>query len=194
MQQVGGVQGSQERLWCLAIFRSPFLVGQQQLKPDKHMHKHTSVCMNACTHTTSHLHGTQWCWECDVHLDSSARRLVLLSLHQSYSASLAVQETKPEETDRQSSQSDRRKAIKHRWWPPSDASCISLNSISNSRKHLRNRNHERLALDTSSKVSYFTQYITIKVLCRLNHVHWLNSFQTVSSELISNMHHVPTFV
>lgn len=97
----GGVYDSQERLWCLAIFRSLFLVGQQQLKPDKHMHKHTSVRMNACTHTASHLHGTQWCWECDVHLDSSVRKLVLLSPHQSYSASPAVQETKPEEEDRE---------------------------------------------------------------------------------------------
>lgn len=45
-----GCRIGQERLWCLAIFRSPFLTGQQQLKPDKHVHKHTSVCMNACIH------------------------------------------------------------------------------------------------------------------------------------------------
>lgn len=50
----GGGGGGQERLWCLAIFRSPFLAGQQQLKPDKHMHKHTSVRMNACTHPCTH--------------------------------------------------------------------------------------------------------------------------------------------
>lgn len=43
-----GCRGSQERLWCLAIFRSPFLMGQQQLNPDKHVHKHTPVHMNAC--------------------------------------------------------------------------------------------------------------------------------------------------
>lgn len=68
----------------------------------------TSTCINtllcAWMHApmhapTSHLHGTRWCWECDVRLDSSARRVLQLSPHQSYSASPAVQETTPEEKD-----------------------------------------------------------------------------------------------
>lgn len=113
------------------------------------------MCMNARTHTTSHLHGTQWCWECDVHLDSSARRLVLLTPHQSYSASPAVQETKPEEEDRKKRECDQRTTINYNWWHPSHASCISPNLIWNSKKHLRVRNHERLAQNTPSKVRYF---------------------------------------
>lgn len=42
--------GGQERLWCLAIFRFPFFTGQQQLKPDKLVHKHTPEQMNASNH------------------------------------------------------------------------------------------------------------------------------------------------
>lgn len=70
--------------------------------------KHISMCINAHTHTqkpTSHLHGTRWCWECDVHLDSSVRRLVLLNPHQSCSASPAVQETTPEKKTSEGRQS-----------------------------------------------------------------------------------------
>lgn len=46
----GGGGGGQERLWCLAIFRFPFFTGQQQLKPDKLVHKHTPEHMNASNH------------------------------------------------------------------------------------------------------------------------------------------------
>lgn len=42
----------------------------------------------------------------------------------------------------------------HHWWYPSHTSSISLNLISNSKHHLSNRNHERLALDTPSEVRY----------------------------------------
>lgn len=47
---LGGLGGGQERLWCLAIFRFPFFTGQQQLKPDKLVHKHTPGHMNASNH------------------------------------------------------------------------------------------------------------------------------------------------
>lgn len=64
----------------------------------------TSLCINTLLSTwmratmrtpTWHLHGTQWCWECDVHPDSSVRRAALSSPHQSCSASLVVRETTP---------------------------------------------------------------------------------------------------
>lgn len=45
-----GGGGGQERLWCLAIFRFLFFTGQQQLKPDKLVHKHTPEHMNASNH------------------------------------------------------------------------------------------------------------------------------------------------
>lgn len=45
-----GCRGGQGRLWCLAIFRFPFFTGQQQLKPDRLVHKHTPEHMNASGH------------------------------------------------------------------------------------------------------------------------------------------------
>lgn len=99
--------------------------------------KHISMCINAHTHTqkpTSHLHGTRWCWECDVHLDSSVRRLVLLNPHQSCSASPAVQETTPEKKNvRRKTECDTRTANGNYSRHPLHTSSNFLSLISNSK-------------------------------------------------------------
>lgn len=77
------------RVWCLlAIFRSPPSLWAATVDTRQ---KHINTLL-----VTSHLHGTLWCWECDVRLGSSERRLVLLSPRQSYSTSRAALETTPE--------------------------------------------------------------------------------------------------
>lgn len=99
----------------------------------------TSLCINTLLSTwmratmrtpTSHLHGTQWCWECDVHRDSTVRRAVLSSPHQSCSATLVVAETTPA----------KRKKKKLKEGLIFD-------------RRLSSRDHERLALDPPSEVN-----------------------------------------
>lgn len=97
----------------------------------------------------SHLHGTPWCWECDVHLDSSEKRPVRSSPRQSYSASPAVRVTTPGEKQQRN---------REEWSAITvDISCTICNFqnfILNIKIHLRIRNHERLALHTHSKVRH----------------------------------------
>lgn len=50
MQQVWGAEAVKKGSGVWLFSGPPVLVGQQQLKPDKHMHKHTSVSLIACTH------------------------------------------------------------------------------------------------------------------------------------------------
>lgn len=148
----GGCSGSQGRLWCLAIFRSPSLAGQQQLKPDKHMHKHTSVCMNACTQAHSNFTLT---WNSVV-------------LRMWRPSGLQREETSPIEPssilqcqsgcsrdhtwrERQSQEdSDSGAANRHHWWYLYHILHLLRLDF---KQQKRIRNHERLALDTSSKVS-----------------------------------------
>lgn len=91
----GDSGSSQERLWCLAIFRPPLPYGPATVESRQ-------ACAQTAVHAsvqapTSHLHGTRWCWECDVRPDSSERRGAQLSLHQSYSATQVAPETTPRE-------------------------------------------------------------------------------------------------
>lgn len=144
MHEVGAGDG-QERLWCLAIFRSPFLVGQQQLKPDKHMQKHTSVHMNAYTHARTNFTLTWNSVVLRMWRPSGLQREESSPIEPS---SILQCQSGCSRDHTWRTESDRRTAISQRWWHP------SLNLISSSEKHLSIRNHERLALDTLSKVSY----------------------------------------
>lgn len=150
MHQVGGVggfRGGQERLWCLAIFRSPFLASQQQLKPDKHMHKHTSVRMNACTHARTNFTLTWNSVVLRMWRPSGLQREESSPIEPS-SILQCQSGCSRDHTWRERRRVTEGEAISHHWWH------LSLNLIFNSKKHLNSRNHERLALDTHSKVSY----------------------------------------
>lgn len=162
MHRVGGGVGSVKKGSGVWLFSGPPSLRASNSWNQTSMCINTLRCawMHASMHApTSHLHGTQWCWECDVRLDSSVRRVVLLSPHQSYSASLVVQETTPEEKDRE--------------WQKDSSQPSLMTSLPKldfqQKKYLSIRDHERLALDTPSKVSYMpcdAHETDITLVCR----------------------------